>query len=650
MRSLLAALVMVFLIAEGAAQPYQADLAAYGELPTVSLAEISPDGTTVAQIQSANGTRAVAFYDLAGERAPIGTDLGNVDARSMRWVGPNHVVVLISASHSLGTGGGIATREVWRWISVNKTNGEYVYLFNGDSRINFWNFSGTFASLLPDDPDHVLMGHYTRRGEYSLFTVNLDTGKQTLAKRGHRKRTYFDFAGTVDWVLDANGEPVIRIEYDEQAEERRFYKPSPDGENWDLASSIPEKLEDEIKVIAFGLAGADNLIHVGMTVDGFYGLYVFNIDTGEVTETVFAPKGYDISGVIMDGWSATAIGVQHTDNLTRTHFINSDLDRIQTSLEKAVPNSSPEITSWSRDFSKFMVRIVYSDHPAQFFIYDHTEKTFAMFSAAYASLDGKTAAAKEKYDYVASDGLRIPGYLTVPKGANKQSMPLIVLPHGGPFARDDQAFDWWAFFYAAQGYLVYQPNFRGSEGYGAAFKEAGFGEWGRKMQADITEGVQSLVADGVADPDRVCIVGASYGGYAALAGATLTPGLYRCAVSVNGISNVPLLLSDASGENDPENDFWKKRVGSRFDKDAMKDISPINEISKSTPPILLLHSEHDIVVPIGQSRLMRNALRKKGVAHQFVVMRGEDHWLSTGNARTEMLGHSIEFIDQHIGQ
>ncbi len=627
--------------------PRLADPAVYGALPTVSQAEISPDGKTVAQIQSANGGRAVAFYDLAGQKTPIGVNLGDVDARGLRWVGPNHVLLLISASHTLGTGGGIQTREVWRWLSINRTTGEYAYLLNGDSRVNFWNFSGDFASLLPDDPNHVLMAHYSRNGEYSLYTVNLDTGKRQLAERGHRKRDS-DFAGTVDWVLDADGDAVIRIEYDEDKEERRFYKRSPDGASWILASAVSEKKEDEIKIIAIALAGADHLIHAAMTVDGFRGLYVFDIDKGEVVKTEFASTQYDIASVLRDSWTASVVGVSYVGDLARTHFLESELAALYRNLQKAIPNGSPQITSWSRDFSKFMVRVVYTDHPDQFFIYDDEKKSLAMFSAAYEALDGRTEARKEKYDFVASDGLKIPGYLTVPKAATKQSMPLIVLPHGGPFARDDQAFDWWPFFYAARNYLVYQPNFRGSEGYGEAYRQAGFGEWGRKMQDDITEGVQSLIADGIVDPDRICIAGASYGGYAALAGATLTPELYACAVSVSGISNVPLLLSDASGD-DPENEYWKERVGSRFDKDAMKDISPINEISAATPPILLIHSEHDIVVPVGQSRLMRNALRQKGVEHDFVVMDGEDHWLSTSAARTEMLARSIEFIDRHIG-
>lgn len=297
-----------------------------------------------------------------------------------------------------------------------------------------------------------------------------------------------------------------------------------------------------------------------------------------------------------------------------------------------------------------MVRVKYTDHPDQIFLFDAVGKTLSMITATYAALDGEVFAQKEPFQYSSGDGLRINGYLTVPKGATKQSMPLIVLPHGGPFARDDQSFDWWSFFYAARGYLVYQPNFRGSTGYGSAFKEAGHGEWGRKMQDDISEGVRQLIADGVADPDRICIVGASYGGYAALAGATLTPDIYSCVVSVSGISNILQLLADEGGR-DGDDDYWTKRIGSRFSNDdALRSVSPLYNAEKVTAPILLIHAEDDTVVPMGQSRRMRNALRDRGKEHEFVVLKGEDHWLSTGETRTEMLRTSIEFIDQHIGQ
>jgi dipeptidyl aminopeptidase/acylaminoacyl peptidase len=294
---------------------------------------------------------------------------------------------------------------------------------------------------------------------------------------------------------------------------------------------------------------------------------------------------------------------------------------------------------------------VYTDHPTQFFLYDQTARSLAMIAPAYAALDGNIVAKKEKFDYVSSDGKNIRGYLTVPAGASEQSAPLIVLPHGGPESRSTQGFDYWSFFYAARGYLVYQPNFRGSDGYGYRFRSAGFGEWGRKMQDDISEGVKKLIADGVADPNRICIVGASYGGYAALAGATLTPDLYACAVSVNGVANLPGMLGQEARDSELSEDFWKIRIGDRFrDTASLTDVSPASQAANAKAPIMLIVSKDDIVVPPFQSIQMRDALKKAGKAHEYVELPGEDHWLSTGASRTEMLRRSIEFIDRHIGR
>ena len=624
-----------------------ADPAIYGALPSVSFAEISPDGQTVAQIQSLDGVRAIAFYDLAGERKPIGVKLGNVDARSLFWAGPNHVIATVSASKTFAWGHGLETHEFWRKISVDRRTGEFEYLFSGASRFNYYFGSPEIISILPEEPDHVLAGHMSNHGEYSLFKVDLRNGKEQLVTRGDRNSTYSQhFGGTIDWVVDEVGTPAVRIDYDEKSEEIRFFKP--DGDSWAFASAIPEKEDDDAQAIVYGLAGTGDLVHVAMIRNGFRRLVVYNLDTGEIEKTEFAPDGYDIAGAVVNPKTASAIGVRYVADFTETRFLIPALQKIQDDLTAAIPGGKPMLTSWSDDFSKIMVRVIYRDHPDQFFIFDRDAKSLAMFSSAYELLDNRVAAAKERYDYVASDGMRIPGYLTVPKGSDRQSQPLIVLPHGGPWARDDQSFDWWAFFYAARGYLVYQPNFRGSSGYGDDFKFAGNGEWGRRMQADISEGVGKLIADGVADPNRICIVGASYGGYAALAGATLTPGLYACAVSVNGVSNVAQLLSDRSGD-DPDNKYWKRRVGSRFDADAMRGINPVNEVSAATPPIMLIHAEHDVVVPAGQSRTMRNALENAHKEHEFIIMKGEDHWLSTAAARTEMLGRSIDYIDKHIG-
>ncbi len=227
----------------------------------------------------------------------------------------------------------------------------------------------------------------------------------------------------------------------------------------------------------------------------------------------------------------------------------------------------------------------------------------------------------------------------------------MVLPHGGPQGHDSVGFDWLAQAFANQGYAVFQPNFRGSDGYGLAFRDAGFGEWGRKMQTDISDGVAALVRQGVIDPKRACIVGASYGGYAALAGVTLQQGLYRCAVSYGGLSDLHYFMDTAapSGRQDTATArYLRKFLGVTSNEDGvLRTLSPARLAKQADAPILLLHGADDSVVPIGQSREMDQALRAAGKPVEFVTLKSEDHWLSRDATRKAFLTAAVAFVEKY---
>ncbi len=620
-----------------AAEPLTPEM--FGALPTVSEAEVSPDGKTMAQIQSRDGVRAVAFFDLSGAKPPIGVKFGSVKARDLRWFGPDHVLVLVSASLDVAWGHGIKTIEVWRWVSINRNDGEKAFLFRSYTSGWYAFSSGIVYSTLPDDPEHIIMGQWVGY-QLNLFRVNLRTGGEREIESGRGK--------TEDWIVSPSGKPLVRVDYDNHKEERQFLRPNESG-RFKQVSALPEKLEDDPTIVAFASAGPDNLIHGDMSIDGRRTLCTFDVDKAETTQCDAIPN-YDIDDAIIDYRSGRVVGVLYTDDFSKARFTDADLASVQRSLDAAMRDATPRITSWSDDRRKFVVHIEYRDHPPQIFIFDRDARRLDMWAATYEAIDGKSFAAREKYDHQSSDGLAIRGYLTVPAGADKKKMPLVVLPHGGPAARDNQGFDWWAYFYAARGYLVYQPNFRGSFGYGDAFRQAGYLQWGKKMQDDVTEGVRHLIADGLVDPSRICIVGGSYGGYAALVGATLTPDLYACAVSVAGVSSIPAQIAYQTDRGAVPEDAWDVRIGARVgDNAALQEVSPYYQAARARAPIMLIHGKDDIVVPIGQSLLMKAALEQAKKKVEFVELAGEDHWLSSGESRTEMLARSIAFIDTYIG-
>ncbi|CAN0435252.1 unnamed protein product, partial [Scytosiphon promiscuus] len=208
-------------------------------------------------------------------------------------------------------------------------------------------------------------------------------------------------------------------------------------------------------------------------------------------------------------------------------------------------------------------------------------------------------------------------------------------------------------YFANRGYLVLQPNFRGSSGYGTEHRILGKGEWGGKMQDDITDGVQTLVEQGLADPTRVCIVGASYGGYAALAGGAFTPDLYKCVVAIAPVSDIRPLLVDVKWDNGRKHwalDYWQENIGDLDEeREKLDAISPARAADKFTAPVLLIHGNDDTVVPIKQSEIMERALEKAGKDVTFLELEGEDHWMSDGDTRIDALRAMATFIDQHIG-
>jgi dipeptidyl aminopeptidase/acylaminoacyl peptidase len=257
------------------------------------------------------------------------------------------------------------------------------------------------------------------------------------------------------------------------------------------------------------------------------------------------------------------------------------------------------------------------------------------------------------YPYKARDGLDIHAYLTLPPGKAPKNLPTVIFPHGGPAARDAQQFDYWAQFMASRGYAVLQPNFRGSDGYGARFRDAGDGQWNGKLLEDINGGLGQLVHDGISDPRKVCIVGASFGGYAALAAATFSPDLYACAASYAGPSDLDLSLSRTlreEGEHSQGLSVWEKRMGAHHDEAAKLEAeSPADHANAVKAPILLMHSDKDITVNIEQSEREESALRSAGKSVQFVKFEGDDHYLLQTETRARLLKTLETFLATNIG-
>jgi dipeptidyl aminopeptidase/acylaminoacyl peptidase len=274
------------------------------------------------------------------------------------------------------------------------------------------------------------------------------------------------------------------------------------------------------------------------------------------------------------------------------------------------------------------------------------KKKLALIGSTYPELEGQALAPVKKVQYAARDGQQIEAILTLPTGVKGRPVPFVVLPHGGPSAHDEAVFDYWAQFLASRGYGVLQPNFRGSTGYGAAFLRAGYAQWGGVMQNDVDDGTKWLIAQHLADPARICMVGGSYGGYVALVAAAGRPDLYRCAAAWAPVTDLGDMVHriELFNWNDPNLPL----LGSA-DR-SIDEISPARLAAKVAMPVLLAHGEEDFTVPVDQSRGMEAALKAAGKPVEAVYYKGENHYLSLASTRQDFLSHLEIFLSHNIGQ
>jgi dipeptidyl aminopeptidase/acylaminoacyl peptidase len=471
---------------------------------------------------------------------------------------------------------------------------------------------------------------------YSLFEVDTRSGSGRRIEQGT--------AYTTDWVVDAAGRPVGRGEWDAYSKVYTLLANRDGGWHEIYRRTDGNQLE------LYGLTGAGSaIVAVGPDNAGRSQAWGLPLDGTDPWPLVTDPS-VQVDSVIRDGLSETAVGV-HTSGLNpQVLWLDPAIDKRQRGLEASFPDRSVEMVSRSVDNSRVIVRVAGPSNPATYYLVDFASHKADIVGEEYPELANTQLGKVETFTYKARDGVEIPAFLTLPPHGPDKAPPLIVLVHGGPAAHDQLAFNWQTQFLATRGYAVLQPQFRGSTGYGDAFLKAGAGQWGRLMQDDVTDGVNALTASGKVDPHRVCIVGASYGGYAALAGAAFTPSLYACAVSVGGISNLPDLLSYETNHdvmNDDETVYWHTNIGSAVDPRVIEK-SPVLAAGQIRAPVLLLYGADDTIVPPAQSEGMARALSLLHKPVTLVRLAGEDHWLSHSETRVRMLQEMETFLSANL--
>ncbi|KQY88128.1 hypothetical protein ASD25_21330 [Brevundimonas sp. Root1423] len=599
------------------------------------MVEVSPSGDRLAYVTVVGEERALVIHDLNDMSLIGGVRAGPVKVRDIGWVGEDHVYVYSTATQ-VGASIGLRRSELADASIYEIPTRRVALALNHTPGVFAKVFGSPIVRTIDGEPSLIVVGQGREGG--GLFRIDLSTGRGEEHVEPDRKGP--------PSLLDVNGEPVARVTYD--------------GETWEVQARRGgfwrTMWQTDAKIDTPGLAGfgqtTDSVVLHGRIDGRDEGFYALDLATGAISDLPFEGRP---TSLIHHPKTRLLIGARTVgeDDQVRWRFLDPDADRAWRSVQAAFRGKQVSLTSWSEDMRQIIVFTQGTGDAGTYQLVDLDRGLAEIVGEAYPTITGARVGEVRSISYLAADGMRIPGYLTLPPGVtDPKGLPLVVFPHGGPAARDYKTFDWWAQAMASRGYAVLQPNFRGSDGLGTAHLEAGYGEWGRKMQTDLSDGVRWLASEGLIDPARVCIVGASYGGYAAMAGPTLDPGVYRCAVAVSGVSDprqMVLWEADQGGRRDsPVVRYWNRFMGAdRLGDRDLDQISPAAQAARADAPILMLHGRDDTVVPFEQSRILAEALRRAGKPFELVELPSEDHWLSRAATRQWMLAETVRFLEQH---
>lgn len=616
-------------------------LEAYGALPQISSAQISPDGSKVAAIANiGNSSRAIILEIGVGVTKQIGVE--EAKARGVSFYDDEHII--LHASETISTFG---------------FRGEYEY--SGAFAINIESLDVNqllvrTRELYPAQSGlGRIIGRGSKDGEVLMPAYVGGVGADPdldlmVAKLGsQRGRRYMrGTSDTLDWFVGDGGRVLARERYNNNTNVYRV--------QWRTDDKWTNIYEEEVEVPDMAILGvaADESGLIFEVDEGDGEILMKLASDGSIHGPIIPDRNRDIDRLYRDN-NRKVVGVRYAGVLPDYAFLDPALQDSYDKLAVQLPNATIYMDSWSDDRSRVLYSVFDPALGDVWLVHSPADDGLILVANSRPDIPVEAVGFMMSIEYKSTDDLTIQSIITAPPDydpATSGPMPTLVMPHGGPSSYDRFDFDWMAQYFANRGYLVVQPNFRGSTGFGREFQRAGRGEWGGAMQDDITEGVKALAAAGMVDPERVCIAGASYGGYAALAGAVFTPELYKCVIAIAPVSDLNMMLQEEKRSRGRDHwvvDYWE---GLMADGDArrkkLRSISPANFAENVVAPVLLLHGNDDTVVPIAQSTKMRRALRNADKSVELIQLKGEDHWLSRAETRLQTLREMDRFIAAHL--
>ncbi len=617
-----------------AALPPRPEIDQWVKSPVLTHVCLSPDGGHIAYIREIDNAKTLYTYDIAAKAFKTYV-LGKAKISDVFWIDSTHLCVMTLTTEKMEMfAGGVDTYDIVSVynLAANKIN----VLFSALD--HFKSFAVGGINIIRDKgKTWITAASYRTDGDDWKYLYRFDLDNSSLYELVDRAPW-----GTQEWVMTPQGELRARSVYTSKTQLWQLQVPTGGGSWKDIFTQTSAL--DYPNLGGLGRDGKSVVVFMNQGIAR--GSYYEVAPDGTFSEPLDFPGPN--SGPLYDTYSFRLCGTYSSDGWTHLAYFDAKMQGLVERAQKAMDGYRMSLTAYAEDPQRMIVRSEGDDDAGTYYFIDFTTTDTVTIGHDYPDIPAEWLGVKTAIKYKAADGLEIEAYLTLPPNRDAKDLPLVMLPHGGPEARDDLSYDWEAQTYASRGYAVLQPNYRGSEGYGEGFIEKGHGEIGRKMQTDLSDGVRHLASQGIVDLKRVCIVGASYGGYAALAGVTLDPGVYNCAVDVAGISDLTAFVNwsrhyDGSEDSDAYR-YWTRYFGDLSHYDA---VSPAKNVAHVTAPVLIVHGHDDTVVPFDQSTEMVAALKAAGKDVTFVQYDHEDHWETNELARIDMMKTIVAFIETH---